>query len=181
MMPTPRRPFLLLLLGAGSWICCPGSASTVAPAPVLQQPCSHFTSKTCEQCLSNVSCLWCNTNKTCMDYPVRSIFPSSSLCSLSDARWGFCWMNFEAFLITISVLAGILLLSFSICCCYCCYCRKQSRRLGEEEERFIAERDERRLQALKRKNERKAKHDEIRKKYGLLQDLEHPYSKFENE
>lgn len=184
MVPASRR-LLLLLLGASCWTCLPASAAfgTVAPAPILQQPCSHFTFKSCEQCLTNVSCLWCYTNKTCMDYPVRSIFPSSSLCSLSDARWGFCWMNFEAFIITMSVLVGVLLLSIGFCCCYCCCCcRKNSRRgLDAEEERFITERDERRLQALKRKNERKAKHDEIRKKYGLLQDLEHPYSKFENE
>ncbi|XP_030055929.1 PTTG1IP family member 2 [Microcaecilia unicolor] len=177
-------PPYLLLLAVSCWSCAPALAtrSTVAPAPILHYPCSHYSSKSCEQCLTNVSCLWCYTNKTCMDYPVRSIFPSSSLCTLSDVRWGFCWMNFEVFIITMSVLAGALLLSVGICCCYCCYCRKNSRRgLDAEEERFIAEREDRRVQALKRKNERKAKHDEIRKKYGLLQDLEHPYSKFEND
>nr|XP_033787081.1 pituitary tumor-transforming gene 1 protein-interacting protein-like [Geotrypetes seraphini] len=184
MVPPPRRLLALLLAAAAHWICSAALEvhSTVTPVPILQHSCSYYSSKSCEQCLANVSCLWCYTNKTCMDYPVRSIFPSSTLCSLSDARWGFCWMNFEAFVITISVLAGLLLLSVGICCCYCCCCRKHSRRgLDAEEERFITEREDRRVQALKRKNERKAKHDEIRKKYGLLQDLEHPYSKFENE
>ncbi|KAL8165158.1 UNVERIFIED_CONTAM: hypothetical protein K2H54_031515 [Gekko kuhli] len=41
-----------------------------------------------------------------------------------------------------------------------------SRRLAEEEERFIRDQEEKRLQSLQRKLERKAKHDEIRKKYG---------------
>ncbi|KAK2536394.1 hypothetical protein Q9233_003162 [Columba guinea] len=51
----------------------------------------------------------------------------------------------------------------------------------EEEEQLARKREERRLQSLQRKHERKLKHDEIRKKYGLLQDSDNPYSRFENE
>uniref|UniRef100_A0A8C9MCY2 PSI domain-containing protein n=1 Tax=Panthera tigris altaica TaxID=74533 RepID=A0A8C9MCY2_PANTA len=54
-------------------------------------PCSQNTNRTCEECLKNVSCLWCNTNKACLDYPVTRILPPSSLCTLSSARWGVCW------------------------------------------------------------------------------------------
>lgn len=36
-------------------------------------------------------CLWCNTNKACLDYPVTKILPPGSLCKLSSARWGVCW------------------------------------------------------------------------------------------
>ncbi|RMC04972.1 hypothetical protein DUI87_18152 [Hirundo rustica rustica] len=80
-----------------------------------------------------------------------------------NARWGVCW----------------------------------SSRLDEEEEQLARKREERRLQSLQsfclrnivakfyvfssRKHERKLKHDEIRKKYGLLQDSDNPYSRFENE
>uniref|UniRef100_A0ABI7ZWQ5 PSI domain-containing protein n=1 Tax=Felis catus TaxID=9685 RepID=A0ABI7ZWQ5_FELCA len=53
--------------------------------------CSQNTNRTCEECLKNVSCLWCNTNKACLDYPVTRILPPSSLCTLSSARWGVCW------------------------------------------------------------------------------------------
>uniref|UniRef100_A0A8C0HD72 Uncharacterized protein n=1 Tax=Chelonoidis abingdonii TaxID=106734 RepID=A0A8C0HD72_CHEAB len=45
-------------------------------------------------CFSPVQCLWCNARNTCMDYPVRSILPSSSLCPLYDARWGVCWSRY---------------------------------------------------------------------------------------
>ncbi|OWK06062.1 PTTG1IP [Cervus elaphus hippelaphus] len=55
------------------------------------QGCSQNTSRTCEECLKNVSCLWCNTNKMCLDYPVTKVLPPSSLCRLSSARWGVCW------------------------------------------------------------------------------------------
>lgn len=36
-------------------------------------------------------CLWCNVNKTCVDYPVAKLLPPASLCPLSSARWGVCW------------------------------------------------------------------------------------------
>ncbi|KAM9649889.1 PTTG1IP family member 2 isoform X2 [Harpia harpyja] len=154
-------------------------AATAPPAPA--QECSEFSQRSCEECLKNVSCLWCYTNNTCIDYPVRSILPSS-LCSFSNARWGVCWINFEALIIAIAVVAGLILVSIAVCCCYCCYCRRRSRsRPDEEEERLARKREERRLQSLQRKHERKLKHDEIRKKYGLLQDCDNPYSRFENE
>ncbi|NXH20976.1 PTTG protein, partial [Bucco capensis] len=145
--------------------------------------CSEFSHGSCEECLKNVSCLWCSSNNTCLEYPVRSILPPSSLCSLSKARWGVCWINFEALIIALAVVAGLLLLSLTVCCCYFCFCRRHSRssRADEEEERLAHKREERRLQALHRKHKIKQKHDEIRKKYGLLQDSENPYSRFENE
>ncbi|KYO26642.1 pituitary tumor-transforming 1 protein-interacting protein [Alligator mississippiensis] len=149
-------------------LCLPGlalmriCAATRTP-PVPGTACSDFSNKSCEECLRNVSCLWCYTHNTCVDYPVRSILPSSSLCHLSAARWGVCWLNFEALIIAIAVIAGLILVP------------------SEEEERLARDREERRLQSLQRKQERKVKHDEIRKKYGLLQDSDHPYSRFENE
>ncbi|XP_029817754.1 pituitary tumor-transforming gene 1 protein-interacting protein [Manacus vitellinus] len=150
--------------------------------PTVTAACSAFSQKSCDECLKNVSCLWCYTNNTCIDYPVRSILPPSSLCSLSNARWGVCWINFEALIIAIAVVAGLILVSVAVCCCYCCYCRRRSRsRPDEEEEQLARKREERRLQSLQRKHERKLKHDEIRKKYGLLQDSDNPYSRFENE
>ncbi|XP_021241138.1 pituitary tumor-transforming gene 1 protein-interacting protein-like [Numida meleagris] len=155
-------------------------ATTAPPAPA--QACSEFSQRSCEECLKNVSCLWCFTNNTCIDYPVRSILPPSSLCSLSNARWGVCWINFEALIIAIAVVAGIILVSIAVCCCYCCYCRRRFKgRPDEEEEQLARKREERRLQSLQRKHERKQKHDEIRKKYGLLQESDNPYSRFENE
>uniref|UniRef100_A0A803YBA1 PSI domain-containing protein n=1 Tax=Meleagris gallopavo TaxID=9103 RepID=A0A803YBA1_MELGA len=147
----------------------------------LPLTCSEFSQRSCEECLKNVSCLWCFTNNTCIDYPVRSILPPSSLCSLSNARWGVCWINFEALIIAIAVVAGIILVSIAVCCCYCCYCRKRFKSRPDEEEQLARKKEKRRLQSLQRKRDRKQKHDEIRKKYGLLQESDNPYSRFENE
>ncbi|XP_034154032.1 pituitary tumor-transforming gene 1 protein-interacting protein isoform X2 [Pangasianodon hypophthalmus] len=127
-----------------------------SPAPV-SQPCSSLSS--CDSCLKNVSCLWCYTNDTCTVYPVAHLLPPASVCKLSQARWGVCSVNFEALIIAMAVLLGVLLLAVTVCCCCCC------RRCGRSS----------------RRAERRAKHDEIRKKYGLMSDSDHPYSKFENE
>ncbi|XP_062983156.1 pituitary tumor-transforming gene 1 protein-interacting protein-like isoform X1 [Elgaria multicarinata webbii] len=185
-----------------------GMESTVSPSPAPAMPCAAFTEKTCEECVRNTKCLWCIENSTCMDYPVSKLIPPSSLCILTEAYWAICFVNFEAIIITISVVAGSLLLLIMCCCCYCCRRRRprgkraskkrafshifsirlpksflntSTGRVAEEEESFIRDREEKRLQSLQRKHERKVKHDEIRKKYGLLQDSDHPYSRYENE
>nr|CAH89916.1 hypothetical protein [Pongo abelii] len=151
------------------------------PVAAAQEPpgaaCSQNTNKTCEECLKNVSCLWCNTNKACLDYPVTSVLPPASLCKLSSARWGVCWVNFEALIITMSVVGGTLLLGIAICCC-CCR-RKRSRKPDRSEEKAMREREERRIRQEERRAEMKTRHDEIRKKYGLFKE-ENPYARFEN-
>ncbi|XP_070108693.1 pituitary tumor-transforming gene 1 protein-interacting protein [Equus przewalskii] len=152
------------------------------PAAAAQGPpgvaCSQNTNKTCEECLKNVSCLWCNTNKACLDYPVTKILPPGSLCKLSSARWGVCWVNFEALIITMSVLGGAVLLGVAVCCCCCCR-RKKSRKPDKSEEKAMREREERRIRQEERRAEMKSRHDEIRKKYGLFKE-ENPYARFEN-
>ncbi|XP_042332730.1 PTTG1IP family member 2 isoform X2 [Sceloporus undulatus] len=135
-----------------------GMEATASPSPAPALPCAAFTKRTCEECVKNTKCLWCGENDTCMDYPVSKLIPPSSVCELKDSYWGICFVNFEAIIITIGVVAGLLLLLTVCCCCYCCRRRRPSR-----------------------KHERKVKHDEIRKKYGLLPDSDHPYSRYENE
>ncbi|XP_016149844.1 pituitary tumor-transforming gene 1 protein-interacting protein isoform X4 [Sinocyclocheilus grahami] len=118
------------------------AAATTTTHPAVHKPCNTQTS--CELCLANVSCLWCQTNSSCSDYPVSYVIPPASVCALSQARWGVCWVNFEALIIAMAVVCGTLLLAVSVCCCCCCCKRRRS----------------------SRKAERKGKHDEIRKKYG---------------
>uniref|UniRef100_A0AC11B7Y1 Uncharacterized protein n=1 Tax=Ovis aries TaxID=9940 RepID=A0AC11B7Y1_SHEEP len=83
--PTPRW---------GPTLCGAALFLLLFPAAAAQG-CSENTSRTCEECLKNVSCLWCNANKMCLDYPVTKVLPPSSLCQLSSARWGVCWGLFK--------------------------------------------------------------------------------------
>ncbi|XP_057162857.1 pituitary tumor-transforming gene 1 protein-interacting protein isoform X2 [Ursus arctos] len=141
-------------------------------AAAAQEPsgaaCSQNTNRTCEECLKNVSCLWCHTNKACVDYPVSRVLPPSSLCQLSSARWGVCWVNFEALIITLSVVGGAILLAVAVCCACCCCGRRRSRKPDKGEEKAAREREERRIRQEERRAEMKSRHDEIRKKYGKV-------------
>ncbi|KAL4617158.1 pituitary tumor-transforming gene 1 protein-interacting protein-like [Arapaima gigas] len=169
---------LVLFIFVGCSIISQGNCVTTTSVPPPQKQCNTFSS--CETCLQNVSCLWCNTNSTCLDYPVRHLLPPSSMCQLSQARWGVCWVNFEALIIAMAVVGGTILLSIVVCCCCCC-CKRRKSGLDREEERYAQRREEIRKRSETRKAERKARHDEIRKKYGLIPDADHPYSKFEND
>uniref|UniRef100_A0A1A8ECI8 Pituitary tumor-transforming 1 interacting protein a n=1 Tax=Nothobranchius kadleci TaxID=1051664 RepID=A0A1A8ECI8_NOTKA len=147
-------------------------------SPPLTTPCSSY--KSCDSCTPHAKCLWCFSSNNCTEYPVSWLLPPASLCPLSQARWGVCWLNFEALIIVLAVLGGTVLLTIMICCCCCC-CKSPSSRPDRDEERFNRKREEILQRAEQRKVDRKARHDEIRKKYGLMGDADHPYSKFENE
>ncbi|KAL8187629.1 UNVERIFIED_CONTAM: hypothetical protein K2H54_052204 [Gekko kuhli] len=104
-----------------------------------------------------------SSNKKCIDYPVRNILPPSSLCALSSARWGVCGVNFEALIITMSVVGGGIIIALP----------------DKDEEKAAREKEQRRVRQEERRAEMKSRHDEIRKKYGLFKE-ENPYAKFEN-
>ncbi|XP_070609236.1 pituitary tumor-transforming gene 1 protein-interacting protein isoform X1 [Erythrolamprus reginae] len=141
--------------------------------------CQKYTNKTCEECLKNVTCLWCSSSSKCVEYPVRNILPPRSLCELSAARWGVCWVNFEALIIAMSVVGGIILITLFICCCFCCRKKKNRNRADKDDEKDAREKEQRRVRQEERRAEMKSRHDEIRKKYGLFKE-ENPYAKFEN-
>ena len=134
------------------------------------------------------SCVWCESKQpSCLPYP-GSIIPSSSFCPMSDMRWRTCWVNYEALLIAIGVIGGILLifLIITICCCYRrCSQRCNARRERREEQLSNAEFQERRARNDARRAERQVKYDDIRRKYGLATDdgasASTPYTRFDNE
>ncbi|KAM4735078.1 pituitary tumor-transforming gene 1 protein-interacting protein [Anableps anableps] len=152
-----------------------GECQTTPPPP---PPCSTY--KNCDSCVPHAKCLWCFATNNCTDYPVTWLLPPASLCPLSQARWGVCWLNFEALIIALAVVAGTILISITVCCCCCC-CKTRRSRPDRDEERLARRREEIRQRAEERKVERQSRHDEIRRKYGLMGDSDHPYSKFENE
>ncbi|NXS38125.1 PTTG protein, partial [Pomatostomus ruficeps] len=135
--------------------------------------CRQYTNRSCEECLKNVTCLWCASSGRCMEYPVRRILPPADLCELRSARWGVCWVNFEALIIAMSVVGGAFLIMLGVCCCCCC-CKKKSKKQvsgGEpdkDDERAAREREKRRVRQEERRAEMKSRHDEIRRKYGTV-------------
>ncbi|KAL4609025.1 pituitary tumor-transforming gene 1 protein-interacting protein-like [Arapaima gigas] len=138
--------------------------------------CAQKSNTTCEECLKNVSCLWCKTTKKCEEYPVRTILPSRSLCPLAEAQWGLCWVNFQALIITMAVVGGVIIIAICICCFCCCKCKKSGPKTTET--KMEMQDEMRKARQAERRAEMKMRHDEIRRKYGLTK--ENPYSKFEN-
>ncbi|XP_056290328.1 pituitary tumor-transforming gene 1 protein-interacting protein [Pseudoliparis swirei] len=146
------------------------------PAPT---PCSAYHD--CDNCAPDVRCLWCFTTNNCTNYPVSWLLPPASLCPLSQARWGACWLNFKNLLITFGFLAGAIFIAIIVCCCCCCYHSKKRSRPEQDEEELVKRREEFRQRADEWNEERIVRHEHIRKKYGLMPDPEHPFNKFENE
>ncbi|NWW02794.1 PTTG protein, partial [Oreocharis arfaki] len=132
--------------------------------------CHQYTNRSCEECLKNVTCLWCASSRRCIEYPVRRILPPADMCELRSARWGVCWVNFEALIIAMSVVGGTLLIMLGVCCCCCC-CKKKSKKQvsggpDKDDERAAREQEKRRMRQEERRAEMKSRHDEIRRKYG---------------
>ncbi|XP_076871686.1 PTTG1 interacting protein a [Brachyhypopomus gauderio] len=147
-------------------------AQTAAPG----QSCEKNNGTSCEQCLSNVSCLWCIKTQSCVTYPVKTILPPHALCPLNDARWGLCSMNFQILIITLSVVAAVIIIAFFVCLFCCCKCENCGSAAFEHH--MQKKEEKRKIKQDSRKAEMKARHDEIRKKYGLSRAS--PYSRFEN-
>ncbi|KFP64177.1 Pituitary tumor-transforming gene 1 protein-interacting protein, partial [Cariama cristata] len=133
--------------------------------------CHQYTNRSCEECLKNVTCLWCASNGRCVEYPIRRVLPPADLCELRSARWGVCWVNFEALIIAMSVVGGTILITLGVCCCCCCK-KKSKKQVSEapdkDDERAAREREKRRVRQEERRAEMKSRHDEIRRKYGTV-------------
>ncbi|RXM28974.1 Unconventional myosin-X [Acipenser ruthenus] len=115
----------------------------------IKTACSVHSNTSCEVCLKNVSCLWCNSNKKCIDYPVKTILPPRSLCELPSARWGVCWVDFQALIIAMSMILGALLLAVLICCCCCCR-KKKVRGPDKTEEKINRQNEQRKIRQEER-------------------------------
>ncbi|KAK7904197.1 hypothetical protein WMY93_016804 [Mugilogobius chulae] len=148
-------PALLLIFGLASELA------------VSQLTCESKNGTSCDECLRNVSCLWCIPSKTCITYPVRTILPPHSVCPLNDARWGLCWMNFQTLIITISVVGGVLIIGLIVCMFCCCKCEN----IGSQ--RFEAK-------MARQANKLKAKQEErqCQKVENHCLSGQNPYSKF---
>ncbi|KAM9355708.1 PTTG1 interacting protein a [Pholidichthys leucotaenia] len=151
-----------------------GLTTVCAQSPAPKDVCESKNGTSCEDCLKNVTCLWCIPSKTCVSYPVKTILPPHSLCPLNDARWGLCWMNFQILIITMAVVGGALIIAFFVCLFCCCKCEnigsaRWEARMQRQASQLKAKQDERRAEMRQR-------HQEIRQKYGLSGP--NPYSKF---
>ncbi|XP_071479541.1 pituitary tumor-transforming gene 1 protein-interacting protein-like isoform X1 [Diadema antillarum] len=143
--------------------------TTITP----EEECSRLNTS-CDACVKapKAKCYYCLSTKRCSLYPASDILPNKE-CPLSEARWGTCLINFEALIISMSVIAGMILIGVP-CCIYCCCCRGSGNKAkwAREDAKTERQKEERKMKHEQKKAERKAKNDEIRRKYGLLKNEE---------
>ncbi|XP_046580470.1 pituitary tumor-transforming gene 1 protein-interacting protein-like isoform X2 [Haliotis rubra] len=158
----------------------PTTSPTTQPTTTLtpEQECLASNSS-CDACISaaNSKCFYCYADHSCKLYPVGDIVPRN--CDLAKARWGVCWVNFEALIISMSVIGAILLLAITCCCvrCFCCRGGNKAKYI-KDEAKWERQKSERKQRSEERKADRKERMDEIRKKYGLMKD-DTPYQRFD--
>ncbi|XP_034042528.1 PTTG1 interacting protein b [Thalassophryne amazonica] len=148
-------------------------SQTTSPSSI---PCAVKSNTSCDECLKNVTCLWCISTKQCIDYPVRNVLPFHTGCPLNDARWAACWVNFQTLIITMSVIAAVILIAILVCCC--CRCDRIGFRNQREDARLEQEKRAREARHKERRTEMQMRHDVIRQKYGLTKN--NPYSRMDN-
>ncbi|KAJ8314367.1 hypothetical protein KUTeg_008928 [Tegillarca granosa] len=152
--------------------------TTQHPGPTLspEQACAARNGS-CSDCVALAQCLWCFEHNTCMLYPTGEVLPTKH-CALSKARWGVCWVNFEALIITMAVIGGIILLALTVCICCCCCCKNKKSKYAKEDAKMERKTEERKAKQSEKRAERKARTDEIRRKYGLIKE-DNPYQRFD--
>ncbi|CAL1546220.1 unnamed protein product [Lymnaea stagnalis] len=155
-------------------------STTLAPSTTFtpEAECGKHNGS-CDNCVKNAKCLYCYSDDKCMLYPAGKVLPPSSYCSLDKARWGVCWVNFEALIIAMSVIGGLIIITIASCCIYCCCCRgNNKKKFDKDDAKFESQKMERKVKQDERRSERKGRLDEIRRKYGLVKD-DAPYQRFD--
>ncbi|KAF6018888.1 hypothetical protein EB796_022832 [Bugula neritina] len=150
--------------------------------------CSQYDGKDCNSCVSNSKgkCAYCNEEKLCHPVLSKGLFSESKLCKggLSDISWGTCSVNMLALIIGVSVVGGLLLISFCACICCCCCCKnsaKQKLKWMKQDAAAARKTEERKAKYAERRAERQVKNDEIRKKYGLFKGDQGSYQRMEED
>jgi hypothetical protein len=131
--------------------------------------CGKFNSS-CSACTENTACYWCKSSAKCLHYPGwTKLVPHD--CPHKDWFYGQCRISGYVLIILVPSLA-VFTLVFLCCCIYCCCCRRckkwKQKRHDKEDIKMKRKRDEMQSLHSQRRNDRQAKADGIRKKYGLL-------------
>ncbi|XP_010865615.2 PTTG1 interacting protein b [Esox lucius] len=85
-------------------------------------------------------------------------------------------VNFQALIITLSLIAGVIIIAVMVCCFRCCRSKKTVDTTADAAMERQA--DARKVRQEERRTEMRLRHDEIRSKYGLTK--ENPYARFED-
>ncbi|XP_067125054.1 pituitary tumor-transforming gene 1 protein-interacting protein-like [Centruroides vittatus] len=108
--------------------------------PPTANLCSSFTNTTCEKCVkASKKCYYCYKSKQCAYYPYKHLVTQDDCGSLGEMAWTTCLVNFEALIISMSIVGSILFLAIAICCCCCCRSINMQNQKWDSEEAKLEE------------------------------------------
>lgn len=173
----PVKFAVLACLAVGAF----AQTTTQAPLPV-NDFCFQFNGTDCQPCIDArqpgpnglpTICFYCAADQTCRHFTESTVFPFNGLpCPNLEYNVGTCALTalIIAILIAVALILFIVMIT-CVCCCCCVWCAQRRKRVRMvEENRYLEEKDSIRQKSAERRQERKAKHDEIRRKYGLTDD-----------
>ena len=130
----------------------------------------------CEECIRSTGCFYCDKpasgHKTCQDASRAAFLTDITSCPGYNWKWGQCTLNG----IVIAVLLALFIVLIISCCCvtFCCIicvCRRRRKELlARNEYRYQREREAIKEAHARKKEEKAARREEIKKKYGLFED-----------
>ncbi|XP_046864940.1 pituitary tumor-transforming gene 1 protein-interacting protein-like [Xenia sp. Carnegie-2017] len=129
-------------------------------------PCEN-RNQSCSMCIKGDDCVYCSSDKSC--YKKQKLIPTG--CKSNKWYWGQCTIPGNVLIIVFPVVGGVLIIMLS-CCVYCCCCKRCSRKkVTREESKSKQRRLDRENRSAQRKMNRSERHNAIRMKYGLLQNV----------
>ena len=129
----------------------------------------------CKNCTDGMDdCFWCEASKECKKWKWGNNHVSANTnCKGYNFYYKQCKLN-GAGIIAILSVGLVLLLASCCCCCVCCCCCWMSRRRKRNYERLHDNYADKRADIYERnadkKAERRARRDDIRRKYALNSD-----------
>jgi len=128
----------------------------------------------CKNCTDGRDdCFWCEPSKECRKWTHGNNHVAKTNCKGYNFYYQQCKLNGAGIIAILSVML-VLLVASCLCCCVCCCCCWMSRRRKRSYERLQDNYADKRADIYERnadkKAERRAKRDEIRRKYELNSD-----------
>jgi hypothetical protein len=164
------------------------SPSTTATTTTQQSACTVL--QDCEKCVANSNCFFCSTNNSCQLFTSTTAITGS--CPNDSIYQRTCSVTLKIIIVVCSVVAVVIIIS-AIVLFYCCCCRKRHEcpvwcrwiccccewcpwnswrsNANRDNSRFEMEQQARAERYAERQAEMQTRHEEIRRKYGLMKSV----------
>eukprot|EP00116_Pleurobrachia_bachei_P011980 sb/3472242/ len=137
----------------------------------------------CKLCINGTlsgKCAWCDADSKCLPYNPITDINTLEGCSTDKFYASNCIIDHNIVLIGVGIAVGLVAIAAAVLTLWCCCCRgrkARKRKLADADAEYQARMDEISSKHDTLREERQAKNDAIRQKYGLQKSS--PYERFE--